>query len=52
MCSSSSVASQFGKIDVHLAHLHAVLARVADELGRGVEAHGLGIQQAAQKTSG
>ena len=33
------------KIDVHLAHLDAVLARVADELGGGVEAHRLGVQE-------
>ena len=37
------------KIDVHLAHLHAVLAGVADELGGGVEAHRLGVQQARRR---
>ena len=34
-------AVPIGMIDVHGAHLDAVLARIAHELGRRVETHGL-----------
>src|SRR5690606_8185238 len=34
-----------GKVDVRLANLDAVFARVADNLGRRVEAHRLGVEQ-------
>ena len=37
-------------IDVDLAHLDPMLARVADELGGGVEAHRLRIEQARRRT--
>ena len=39
-------------IDVDRAHLDAVLARVADDLGRGVEAHRLAVQQRAGEDLG
>ena len=37
------------RVDVHRAHGDAVLARIPHDLGRGVEAHGLGVQQRARE---
>ncbi len=43
----SSVQSQSAVVDVERQHLDAVLARVAHDLRRGVEAHRLAVQQRA-----
>ena len=41
-----------GMIDVRLAHLDAMLVRIAHDLGWRVEAHRLRVQQRAAKTLG
>ena len=51
-CAFFQRAPPLRKIDVHLAQLHAVLAGVADELGGGVEAHGLGVQHGGAEDVG
>src|SRR6185312_3735790 len=40
------------EIHIHRAHLDPVLARVADDLRGGVEAHRLAVQQRAGKSRG
>ena len=35
------------RVDIHRAHFDAVLARIPHDLGGGVEAHGLGVQERA-----
>ena len=39
-------------VHIDRAHLNTVLARVADDLGGGVEAHRLGVKQPAAKAAG
>jgi hypothetical protein len=39
----------FARIDANRPHLDAMLARVADDLGGGIEAHRLGVEQGGAK---
>lgn len=45
-------AVPIARIDIEGAHFHAMLAGIADDLGRGVKTHGLAIEQGRREHRG